>query len=220
MKNKLTSVLCIVSLIMLILFNITPTYAITLSVIPDSQETALGSRVEINIVVSDIPYDRAIYDYGWSLYFDSSVLSLYHGILYDPMATDGLNPNAHYQVCRGNFPLPFPDSNSRINFGGYFAGYTNFELLEFQPHTFTLATFFFDTLSPETTYLHLYSGMAEEFEGPYWDMYPWHEYPPGGCFTFGYVPLQDGHVHIVPEPTTMLLIGFGLLGIASLRRKK
>jgi len=163
MKKKLSSVLCIVSLIMLILFNITPTFAITLSVIPDSQETALGSRVEINIVVSDIPYDRAIYDYGWSLYFDSSVLSLYNDILYDPMATNGLNPNAHYQVCSGNFPLPFPDSNSRIDFGGYFDGYTNLELLDHQPHTFTLATFIFDTLSPETTYLHLYAGLVEEF---------------------------------------------------------
>lgn len=138
---KYLSIGTFVSIVPLLIQN--PATAITLGFFPSSQTTNLGSQVTIDLVVSDLGNNTApsLGAFDVVLGFDADIIafeSLEFG--------DQLNPSSSVFPFRGETFIP-PDSINLFEISGE----SSADLIEFQPSSFTLATFIFEAVDLGTS---------------------------------------------------------------------
>ena len=124
-----------------------PATAITLGFSPSSQTTNLGSQVTVDLVVSDLGNNTApsLGEFDVVLGFDADIIA------FDSLEFgDQLNPTSSIFAFRGETFFP-PDSLNLFEISGQ----TSAELIQFQPSSFTLATFTFDGVGIGTSDLIL-----------------------------------------------------------------
>jgi len=177
----------------------TSAQAASIEVSPVSQNIQIGNPVDVDLTISGLgdfaPDSLSTFDLD--LLFDSSILGFNSVAFGDPVLGDQLDL----------FGL-----GSLTSFDDSVSGVVNLFELSFdlpgdldtlQAGSFTLATLTFDTLGLGTSSLDLsINALGDAFGDPL------------------VADLSSGSVTVVPEPSTMLLLGSGLAGLGFFRRRR
>jgi hypothetical protein len=187
--------------LLLLLFSNSTSHAITIGFDPVTQDVSLGSPAVVDLFISGLGDGTApsLGTFDLDVTFDSSILSFSSAAYGDPVLGDQLDLFGF-----GSIITTTPG-----------AGYVNLfelsldsalDLVDFQAGSFILATLTFDTLAPGTSPLDIHDNYAL---GDAWG-------DPLIASTEG------GNIHVasVPEPSTILLLSSGLLGIGYFGRRK
>ena len=201
-------IILLVAFLMLVFCNATVSQAVTLSFDPLSQEVLMGDPANVDLVISglgdgvapslgvfdlDIGYDPTI------LGFTGYALGPYLGDISLGEALDW-SLGEYSSGVINIYELSLLDANST-------SGPSNIPpyLDDIQPSSFTLATLTFDTLALGTSPLDITInpwGLGDAYGDPLT------------------AELYSGSINVVPEPTTLFLLGSGLAGLGYLRKRK
>lgn len=173
--------------------------AITLSFIPSSQDVVLGDPVSVEVAIAELgdfsPPSLGAFDIDIS--WDSTILSFSSVVYGDPLLGDQLD-----LFGLGSITSTTPSSGS-VNLFELSLD-SPFDLDTLQAGSFTLATLTFNTLSLGTTPLGIpiINALGDAWGDPL------------------FAGVEGASINVVPEPSTLLLMGAGLAGIGIMRKRK
>lgn len=187
------------ALVMLSVFIPTTSQAITIGFDPVSQEVYVGSPADVELVISGLGNGTwpsvGIFDLDIS--FDPSILDFASATFGDPVLGDQLD----IWDLGGN-PM-----DASITSPGVLNIYEvsldlPWDLDDFQADSFTLATLTFDTLAVGTSSLDIsINALGDAWGDPL------------------SADVLSGSISPIPEPSTMLLVSCGLVGLVGFRRR-
>jgi hypothetical protein len=197
-----------------LLFNVSSSHAFSIMFTPQDQQTSLGNKVSVDVVITDIPENAAVDNYSLSVHFNSAILSPYALVIYDPLALSGVYSTAT------TIPLYDAGLYQGLDKGLKLHAFFNYDpivLINQQPHDFILATIMYDASAYGTSGLQFSWGL-DGLEGYVSGANGIHR----NLALDAGVNLVGGQVSVVPGPPTMLLLFSGIicLGIFRLRNKR
>lgn len=190
----------ILPFITILVFLTSSTSAITIGFDPVSQTLSAGTSANVELVISGLVDGAApsLGAFDLDISYNPVILSLTGATFGDPILGDQLdiwglggNPMGVSAVSPG------VENIFEVSLDW------PWDLDDYQVDTFVLASLTFDTLSLGTSPLDLsINDLSDAWGEPL------------------FADIQGGSVNVVPEPSTLLLLGSGLAGIVFLRRKR
>lgn len=187
MNRKTNKNLIILCLVCAAVFLCNPAWAITLSFNPSTTSVDVGDLIDLDIVISGMESDN-LSSFDFNIIYDPAVLTFDSYTLGSEL---------------GNIGFFEADDLSWGDLGGGVINLKEFSWLfdfSFQPDAFTLATVSFIGSTPGASLL----SFSDVILGDDW----------GFPLTAN---LESGSVDVsipIPEPTTVILLGIGVLGLA------
>lgn len=200
---------CQLLLGLLLIFPTASVYAVSINLFPSSLSVPVGSPFSVEIRVSDLGNGSAPSLRFWDVdaEFARPPIYSFQGVTFgDPVLGNqlALQVPSSKVVDLVNLPSPTP-----ILFLAETSNDTDAVLNSSQPGAFTLATITYDTFAVGTTEVGLVPNAFELTDGTQ-----------GVCSGFGGSDCGGNSVvkvQVTPEPSTFLLLGSGLVGLAAWR---
>jgi hypothetical protein len=193
-KMKRSMVLIIISLL-LMLFSNSTSQAVTIGFDPITQDVTLGSPAVVDLFISGLGDGTApsLSTFDLDVSFDPKILTFTNYVLGPYLGN--LSGGEAWDLSWGE------TTPGLVNIAELSLLF-DWELDALQPSSFTLASLTFDTLALGTSPLGLtVNALGDAYGDPL------------------SANIQSGSVNVVPEPSTLLLVGSGLVGLGYLRKR-